>query len=306
MSTVEQTGENSWGLFMAELKDPAYNLLKEAQERALLLQLRDPDREIKHQARNRLAQANIALVISLATKYTRAGSRLGLELQDLISEGACGLMTAIDHFDPDKGTRLSTYATVWIRQAMGRALDNGGTVRHPAKKVIECRLLKDAQATLSQKHQRQPTVLELAQELAFNPKKAEMLLNLVNQGERQVASLDELLCSTKTPINKVDLIADPKANLEKEVLAKEALRKTLALFDKLPDQEQKVMKSIVALILNGYALCSTSSPIQTTIARIMGISRQRVDQIMKQALKRLTTDPCLKDETAEVRELLTV
>lgn len=314
MSTAEQARDNSqpqntqidsMALFRAELNHPAHDLLTPAREQTLLLQLHDPDQDRAKQARDLLAEANISLVISIAAKYTQPGRGLGLELSDLISEGTCGLMRAIDRFDPKKGTRLSTYATRWIRQAIGRALDNGGIVQLPANKIGDCRLLKKTQADLSQKHQREPTVSELAQTLAFANEKAEMLLNLINQGDRQVTSLDESPRSTETPISKVNFVVDPKANPEKEVLAKEALQKILALFDKLPGQERKVMKLVVALVLNGYTLCSVSSPIQATIARIIGVKRQRVEQIMKQALKRLTTDPSLIDETAEVRELLT-
>lgn len=291
-------------LFMADLKDPAYQCLGKAQEQTLISKLNDPDPKARQEAKNRLTQANIGLVISQARRYTIAGQKLGFQFSDLIGEGTIGLMTAIDHYDPEKGC-LSTYAVPRIRQAIGRALDNGGTVRHPAYIVTKCRSLNKTQTRLSQENQRPPTVLETAQELGLDPQKVEILLGLTNHGNRQVTSLDELFhSSTDDPRSRVDFLADPKPNPEEEVLRKEAENKALELFDGLPKRERQIMRLFIIAVLTGYASNVFPSPAQIT-AKSMGISRQCVEQIMNRAKKRLKTNPILEKKMAELYELLT-
>ena len=143
-------------------------LLTKAEERELALRriAGDP------QARQRLIECNLRLVISIARRLTG----LGLSLEDLIAEGNQGLMKAVDRFDPAAGASLSTYATWWIRQAIHRAIENHGrTVRLPSHVLMEARQLRNAASELAQSLGREPDDEELAGHLRVSGKRVASL-----------------------------------------------------------------------------------------------------------------------------------
>src|SRR5205807_6713468 len=130
------------------------------------------------EARQRMVEANLRLVISIAKRYRCRG----LSFEDLVQEGILGLMAAIARYDPEKGYRFSTYATHWIRQAIGRAIDNHGRlIRLPSHVSDAIRRLERCRMLLARRLGRQPTVDELASEANVSCKKIQALLQSVQE-----------------------------------------------------------------------------------------------------------------------------
>src|SRR4051812_22959437 len=137
-------------------------------------------------AKQRMIEANLRLVISIAKRY-RCKS---MSFEDLVQEGIIGLMAAVIRYDPKKGYRFSTYATHWIRQAIGRAIDNQGRmIRLPSHVSDAVRKLERARLLLSRRLGRQPTTDELAAEAKLPAKKIAALM----QSAQEPLSLDALL-----------------------------------------------------------------------------------------------------------------
>src|SRR3954451_5872794 len=143
-------------------------LLDAPEERELALRVGEGDKE----ARARLIESNLRLVISIAKKYRGRG----VPFEDLIQEGNAGLIRAVEKFDPEMGNRFSTYATWWIRQAVTRAVaDHARTVRLPAHVVDAIYRLRRAENALSLELGREPTKEELAGRLEIKTQEARRL-----------------------------------------------------------------------------------------------------------------------------------
>lgn len=124
-------------------------------------------------AREQLVNANLRLVTSIAKKYQNRG----IPMEDLIQEGILGLIHAVDKYDWRRGFRFSTYATHWIRQALGRAIENQGrTIRLPSHAVESLGRIKRTRESLASRLHRDPTVAEIAEEVKMPPDKVETLL----------------------------------------------------------------------------------------------------------------------------------
>ncbi len=243
-------------------------LLTPAEERELARRKDDGDEE----AKKKLIESNLRLVMSITRNYTKAG----VPLLDLIQEGNLGLIRAVEKFDYKLGYKLSTYATWWIRQAVTRALaDQGRTIRLPVHVADQVRRLMRARRQLAQKLNREPTEEELARESGFSQKRVQELLDLVEDP-----------VSLETPVGDgesmyADLIEDIHSERPDESTSKKLRRVELA---EAMLRLNPRMRRVVSLRfgLNGEAPQTLEQ-----VGAGLGITRERVRQLESRALREL-------------------
>lgn len=226
------------------------------------------------EARQKLVEANMRLVINIAKSYRNRT----IPLEDLIQEGAIGLMQAAERFDPEKGFRFSTYATHWIRQSIGRAIDNKSkAIRLPAHVSQSLRKIEREKTRLMRELGTEPSTEQLAQAIGISPKK---LLTLI-QSSQELLSLDMSLGDgsgmTLGGLLKDNSQADPESLYFSQEMVVELQR----IISELNDREQHVMR--LRFRLDG----SSEVSLQEDIAKEMKLSRERVRQIELQAIKKL-------------------
>jgi RNA polymerase primary sigma factor len=243
-------------------------LLTAAEERELARRKDEGDEE----AKKKLIESNLRLVMSITRNYTKAG----VPLLDLIQEGNLGLIRAVEKFDYKMGYKLSTYATWWIRQAVTRALaDQGRTIRLPVHVADQVRRLMRARRQLAQKLNREPTEQELAQESGFPERRVQELLDLVEDP-----------VSLETPVGDgeslyADLIEDIHSERPDETTSKKLRRRELAeALLRLNPRMRRVLS--LRFGLDGH-------PPQTLeeVGAGLGITRERVRQLESRALREL-------------------
>ncbi|PJF34504.1 MAG: RNA polymerase subunit sigma-70, partial [Candidatus Thermofonsia Clade 1 bacterium] len=171
--------------------------------------------EVGNKARQELIMANTRLVVSIAKTYQGRG----LSLADLIQEGNLGLMKAVDRFDPDRGVRLSTYATWWIRQTIARAAgDSGRTIRLPINQGQRWGRLRRTFEELSQQLGREPTYEELAEAANLTVEQVQATL----LAAREPIQIDEL-ASDEEGRPREDLLADTESELPEQATSRQLL-----------------------------------------------------------------------------------
>jgi RNA polymerase primary sigma factor len=257
-------------LFLAEIA--RYPLLTAAQEVELAKRIERGDPE----AKQRMINSNLRLVVSIAKRYQGHG----LSLLDLIQEGVLGLIRAVEKFDWRKGFKFSTYATWWIRQAVQRGVANQGrTIRIPVHVVERERRMGRIQSELATRLGRPPTDAEISEALGISLQQVAQ----VRAAARAITSLDQPV-GEDADLALVELIPGQVVEPSEEVhlsLREEALRRAVA---SLPEPERRVIEL-------RYDIDGGEGPqLLDEIARRLGLSREDVRRIETEALERLAVE----------------
>ena len=225
-------------------------------------------------ARQRLIRSNLRLVVSVATRYRG----YGLPLEDLIQEGNMGLMHALDKFEPERGNKFSTYATWWIRHAVGRAVaDQGRTIRLPVHMAGKIRKVKEAAFRISQRTGEEATTVQIAAEMELPEEKVRELL----QFARHPVSFDAPVSDEQGSATVGDFLPDEEAITPFEATLDhdlhEDVREALA---SLTPREAKIIHL-------RYGLKDGREHTLAEVGEKYGLTRERIRQIEKQALRKL-------------------
>ena len=260
------------------LDDPVRMYLKEIGQIKLL----SPEEEVElakrvsegdQEAKNKLTEANLRLVVSIAKKY----SGRGLHILDLIQEGNTGLIRAVDKFDWTKGNKFSTYATWWIRQAITRAIaDQARTIRVPVHMVEVINKATRCNRKLVQELGREPTVEEIAKELSLPVEKiieanrtaADTLSLDTPVGDEEDTSIGSFVEDERTP---------GPADATSNALLAEALKEIL---DTLTEREADVLRM-------RFGMYDGRTHTLEEVGQIFGVTRERIRQIENKAIRKL-------------------
>ena len=260
------------------LDDPVRMYLKEIGQVKLLtaeeeIELAKRVSEGDKKAKDRLTEANLRLVVSIAKKY----SGRGLHILDLIQEGNTGLIRAVDKFDYTKGNKFSTYATWWIRQAITRAIaDQARTIRIPVHMVETINKVKKVNSQLLHENGHEPTNEQIAEKLEMPVEKV-----------REIMRVAQEPVSLETPIGEEedshlgDFIPDEDAPAPSDVASHTMLKEQLAeVLSTLTPREEKVLRL-------RFGLEDGRSRTLEEVGKEFNVTRERIRQIEAKALRKL-------------------
>ncbi|MGG3282856.1 RNA polymerase sigma factor RpoD [Paenibacillus solani] len=261
-----------------KINDPVRMYLKEIGRVPLLsaddeIELANRIEQGDEEAKRRLAEANLRLVVSIAKRYVGRG----MLFLDLIQEGNMGLIKAVEKFDYKKGFKFSTYATWWIRQAITRAIaDQARTIRIPVHMVETINKLIRVSRQLLQELGREPSPEEIAAEMELSVEKV-----------REIMKIAQEPVSLETPIGEEDdshlgdFIEDQEALAPADAAAYELLKEQLEdVLDTLTEREENVLRL-------RFGLDDGRTRTLEEVGKVFGVTRERIRQIEAKALRKL-------------------